>query len=748
MTTFEKVILWTIKIGLLAITFLPLYISTNMLFPFITGKNFFFRIIVEFIFALWVGLAIARPEFRPKLTSLFKAVTIFILVLFLADLFSPNPYRSFFSNYERMEGFMMLFHLYLYFLLLVSVLKERKDWLLFLHFTIGVSLVVGFVGLMQKLGLRVSFQGGYRVDSTIGNPAYLAAYLVFHAWFLVMLARAFWQKIWLRMFYLAALVFELLIIYFTATRGALLALFFGAVMLLVMSIVYWQKLFPLAVGYRKFAVGVLGVLIVLPVLFWQVRNATWLPTNSAFSRLASISLQDRTTQSRFSIWQMSFKGAMERPILGWGQENYYLVFQKYFDPKLYASEPWFDRSHNIVFDWLIHAGFLGLLSFFSIIVLAMTGLIRGIRSAGVFMWESTLLLIIFSTYLFQNIFVFDNLNTYLLFFASLAYAEFLIPRARGESVVKELATHVISRPPAFAYAISGGFLLLVIFFGYSLHLQPMRASNALIRGLMLQQAKAPPAQMQAAFQEAIAYNTFGTTEAREQLANVARSIIGNTQYSEEERKQFVTFAVEELKKELVRPAKDVKHLIFLASVLDRAVSFDPNYILEAENLVKEAIAISPRKQILYFELGQIYMIQGKTDQALEALTSAFELESSYPQAAVNLALVAQATKHPEIIEKVKSHINVEALDEDGLTRIGTVYQQTQDFVFAKNVFARLIQVAPGNPRYQAVAAALFATVGEFDNAMKAADAAAKLDAAYASDAALFIQQIKDQLNAR
>ena len=105
MQRMEKIALWIVKIGLWLIRLLPLYISSGMLFPFITGKNFTFRVIVEIIFAFWVFLAALKTEYRPRLTPLFKTVTIFTAIVFLADLFSPNPFRAFFSNYERMEGF-------------------------------------------------------------------------------------------------------------------------------------------------------------------------------------------------------------------------------------------------------------------------------------------------------------------------------------------------------------------------------------------------------------------------------------------------------------------------------------------------------------------------------------------------------------------------------------------------------------------------------------------------------------------
>src|SRR3989338_3746409 len=188
----ERVVVWSIKIGLWVIPFLPLYVSGGMLFPFITGKNFAFRILVEVLFVAWVGLIAAWPQYRPKLTSLVKLITVFVAVLFFADLFGVNPSRSFFSNYERMEGFMMIFHLYLYFLMLVSVFRAR-DWIIFFHATLLASLAVSYIGLMQKLGYRVSIQGGFRVDSTIGNPTYLAAYLLFHVWLLLLLMYRFWK---------------------------------------------------------------------------------------------------------------------------------------------------------------------------------------------------------------------------------------------------------------------------------------------------------------------------------------------------------------------------------------------------------------------------------------------------------------------------------------------------------------------------------------------------------------------------
>ena len=237
MKKLENVFAWIVKIGFFVIPFLPLYISTSMLFPFITGKNFAFRIITEAVFVFWVWLAMVHPQYRPKLTFLFKAVTVFVGLVFLADIFGPNVYRSLFSNYERMEGFMMLGHLYLYYVMLVSVFRKR-DWMIFFHSTLVASLLVSYVGLRQKMGLQVSMQGGFRVDSTIGNPTYLAAYLLFHLCILLILMHAFRKKWWAVLLYAAAFLFELMIVYFTATRGAVIGLVVAGIALA--ATVVWQ----------------------------------------------------------------------------------------------------------------------------------------------------------------------------------------------------------------------------------------------------------------------------------------------------------------------------------------------------------------------------------------------------------------------------------------------------------------------------------------------------------------------------
>lgn len=105
MQNIKNILYYSVLAGIFIIPFIAFLVPTNMFFPFISGKGFTFRIIVEIIFGLYVLLALYEPEYRPKDSWITRAVVSFTLVAFVADIFGQNPYKSLWSNYERMECF-------------------------------------------------------------------------------------------------------------------------------------------------------------------------------------------------------------------------------------------------------------------------------------------------------------------------------------------------------------------------------------------------------------------------------------------------------------------------------------------------------------------------------------------------------------------------------------------------------------------------------------------------------------------
>ena len=194
--TMKSIARWTALVPLFIIPFIPLYIADGMYFPFITGKAFAFRLLVEVALAGYVLLALMDVRYRPKFSwtlVLYGALTIWIG---FANFFAENVHKAFWSNFERMDGFVALVHVFLFFLVLGSILTVDKLWRKWWLFFLSSAALVCAYGLFQLAGMADIHQGGARVDATMGNAAYLAVYL------LLVTAIALWQAFesngWLR----------------------------------------------------------------------------------------------------------------------------------------------------------------------------------------------------------------------------------------------------------------------------------------------------------------------------------------------------------------------------------------------------------------------------------------------------------------------------------------------------------------------------------------------------------------------
>jgi hypothetical protein len=97
---FEKfskyALLFLASISLLA----TLWVSKELLFPYITSKAFYFRIVLEIGLFFYVYLVLVRKELRPNLKN---PLNIFILVFFSYQFFICNFWCE--CNAEHMGKF-------------------------------------------------------------------------------------------------------------------------------------------------------------------------------------------------------------------------------------------------------------------------------------------------------------------------------------------------------------------------------------------------------------------------------------------------------------------------------------------------------------------------------------------------------------------------------------------------------------------------------------------------------------------
>ncbi|MBI2453954.1 MAG: O-antigen ligase family protein [Parcubacteria group bacterium] len=726
---------WVIKIGLLLVPILHLIVTKSLYFPFITGRNFIFRIIIEILFVFWIWLILTDPKYRPKASLIIYAVTAFILILFLSTIFSLSPVRSFWSNFERMEGFWGHWHYFIYFLMLASVFKEKTDWSRFFGTSLVASVLMSFYSLLQLAGRLDVHQGDDRIDGTMGNATYLAIYLVFHIFLaLFFLFKA--KNIWLRAGLALLILFELFIVYKTATRGAMLGFLAGMMVLGAVSSLRSSGL------VRKLSLAVLAVAVVIPILFVFVKDSSFVKNSDVLTRFAGISFEETTTQSRFIIWSIAYQAWQERPVLGWGPENFVYLFSKYYDARLWKQEPWFDRAHNVFFDWLTATGIVGLAAYLSIFAALFIILFKLLKQK-----HPPTLIAVFSgllvAYFINNIFVFDNFTSYIIFFAVAAYLHWYWTSARGAVVISNSAPNEIKPVPLVPKSIITGFVfLLVLFSVYSFNVKPILASQSIIEALGLLTYSRDGSRVRdislgiKALADGVKLNTFGTAEIREQLAQYSERVNQDPATPDDDKEKISKFALEQMKLQEEIFPYDVRAKAFLSTLYGTAGDH-ANAILTAQ----EGLAVSSQRQQFYFILAESYFRAGEEGLALDTARQAYELAPDYPDAIHNYAMLAIFSGRPELGEGLlKKHFGSEIVPE---LKYVNAYAAIGDFKKLILVWEKIVAQNPANLQYRVGLASAYARLGQNQKAIAELEKAIEFTPQFKAQGEAFIKQIQE-----
>jgi len=408
--------------------FAVIIVTSGTLFPFIVGKYTFFRACVALatiFFSLGIIFQDQKEEMVRRMKEIIKnplviGVGAFVTTFVLAGFFGVNPSASFWSNFERGEGGLQILNLGVFFFLSTVLFKDWRAWRKFFLFFITASALVMLYGIGAGLGMNgfvgQHFSTGLRFAGSLGNPAYIGTYMLFTAAFALICAfRAVTKEEKKWFFFVAGLsVFSS---WLSQTRGAFLGLSAAVIVSLLFIAYSNQKI-------KKYVLLTLGALVIVSSLLVSQRNNPSFQKIPGF-RVFTISLQEGTAQTRLWTWNSALKGAKERPIFGWGPENFSMVFDKYFDHRHYSmktgGETWFDRAHSLYIDSLVETGFVGFLGLIAMIGAFFVVWKYSATVKGILLEERAVLLGLMIMYLVQGIVLFDILPTYIALFSFLAY---------------------------------------------------------------------------------------------------------------------------------------------------------------------------------------------------------------------------------------------------------------------------------------------------------------------------------------
>jgi O-antigen ligase len=752
----EVLHLWGIKFTVFLIPLVPLYISPSMLFPYITGKNFAFRILVEFAAALWLGLIAVSKEYRLRNSIMALSVLFFTFIVGLADLFGVNPYNSLWSNYERMEGYITILHLALFFMIIKSIFKTKKDWMIFFGIYLTVSMFVSLFAFIEPFSIKQTsdyiVEYGTRRSSTIGNPPFLASYLLFSV-FIGLILIHITQKTYLKLFFLLPVILNSIVIYLTASRGAILAAFIGAIIIGV-SLLFKKLRNSDEFRFNKVLPYIFGLLIILSIIVLAYQNAGLMKDDGTISRFMMMSLDDPSIKTRLYAWRMVWNGFKENPVLGWGQENFFGLYTVNPIP-LVGMYVWVDRAHNIVLDWLINAGALGLFSYLSILGSAFYILRDNLRKEIISRNRAIIIVTAIIVYFIQNLFTFDTINSYIVFFALLAYIDNI--ETIKKASFNNLEDNIVSKKSKIVSAIVTLFALLVIAsISYVINYIPVKQLQLFTHINRSLSKYNSFSTMLDDFNKALTYRSFGDNYIREGMQSVSSQIIDHQFYNKEGALKLIQRTVEELEKGLATNRHNLNYILNAVYFFRLLAIYEPSYISAAETLIEESMRINPQYQRLERAKVDVLIIKKDFERAFDSMKRIAELEPGNASAQHKLALTAILTSREKVInealEKVKK-IRIArnkriSAGKEPLFSVKQLYQLAQAYIEVKNYnkalqyYREIITILPDDKKirsfkvkdkltiqagYHLEMAKIYIILADNENAIKEAEKAAELD---------------------
>ncbi len=705
------------------VPFIPFLTPGFLFFPFITGKAFVFRVLVELMVGAWAILALRKPEYRPKKSWIIILASVFVGIIALADISGVNPLKSVWSNFERMEGLVLMVHL-LGFLFVTSSVLTEKIWHRFFNVSIIASIFMSFYGFIQMSDKLVDkfqiYGGGDRIEATFGNSAYLAVYMLIHIFLTLFLLFRQKNQPLLQWFYGFVIALQTIILYNTATRGALLGLVGGLIVSSLFVIIFERE----NLAFRKICIGSFAGFVILIGLFIGLKESNFVQNSSVLKRFASISLQESTTKSRFMVWNMAWQGFKEKPVLGWGQENFNYVFNKHYNPEMYNQEQWFDRTHNVFFDWLIAGGLLGLLGYLSLFGALIYYLVRD-KNNKFSVTEKAIFIGMLTAYFIHNFFVFDHLISYILFFSFLGYIHSLNVDEEESSQVVDENVNRIAIPV---------LIVLTIFSLYFFNAKGILASTNLINAI--NPNKSTVEEMLVHFKTALAYN-YSKQEVNEQLIQFAVKLnspkIENVDPAF--KKEVAKFAIEEALKMIEKDPNNARTEFILGASSAGLGEFD----LALAHL-KRASELSPSKESILVVIGNVYLNIGDMENSLIYLKRAYELGPEFENLKAFYAMTAIYDRDYKLVEEI---LGSEVIDDE---KILSAYLGTKRYDKAIEILELRVKNKPNDPQALLSLGAVYLDAGYKTKSIQIIKNVIEMDPNFRERGEYYINQIIQGLN--
>lgn len=731
----SNILIKFLRIGTLAApVLLPYIVIPWVLFPFMFGKVLFLYFFVCLLFVPYVALCVHSLEFRERVRTvchltLTRVLFVLLIVDCITSLFGVDFDRSFFGDEERGTSLLFSLMLFIWYFMTTSVWHMKDDGRTFVRWIAGSGIGIVAIALLRYFGITIfGVDTGFRISGTIANAIFFAGAMV---WYLFFALGAYSFAINKKEKYVwasAALLFFLALL-MAQTRGAYLGFAVGAFFGILLFTILRKG------TIRKYAMGVIFGMIIAVIFFIMLRtsfqNSPWSPLR----RIANISLNESTLVTRFAAWKSGFEAFKERPMVGWGQENFSSAFDKHYNPKLLNAgyaETRFDRAHNAFIDRLVMGGIAGFFAFFIVWVAAFS-MVWQLRNTNQLFTVTGISVII--AHLLHLFFAFDTPSTLIL-----VYAFFVLLGNQKSEIRNQYLTHSRIGTLWLLGIIPVAALVYILVYA------PLSANEALLRATVISldvsREKAIPF-----YERAVAMRTIFPEEFRvEYTKNIVRWIAGEHPVSDVARSAVRRSDVL-LQENISRHPLYSYYPYLLGTLYKEATYLDESYKEKALAQFSHALLLSPCRQQYYFAKAEVYNSKRDFTRALEAYEQAFncapEVWLSQWYKGVTLFVLGKKEEAEKLLVKLAEEKKIPA-SEDEQRLMAHTLDELGRYDLSIEYYLNLVERDVYNADRWAQLATVFAKLKEYGNAMAAATQAAKLDPTFNAEAQRFIATLPQE----
>lgn len=635
----------------------PLLVSVKSFYIFTTLKYVFLSFTGSLVF-LGIGLYLLSYEIRldRKVKWILGLATGFLVWLFISSLFGISFQSSLWSNFTRHTGFLTYFFAWIF--LVASLLVFNKDNLL-----LPLKAVM-FGGFIASLSVYLSpalfdinwyFLKNSNNAGTFGNTTYAGIFLIFSVFFALIIFFKEKSRKWVWLLGVFLMVLSPIFLntknifsgHFGSplslvgdSRAGLISLVLG---LIFSAILYFyfsdRKVFSVLSKIALVAIFLTTIFILAGVLFNGSKLHHFVVAKGQGARLV--------------YWDIATRAIGERPVIGYGLENFGGIHKKYFDPVLlspnYPRELWTDKPHNVFLEMAFSAGVPGLAIYLFLIGFIFLGLIKKAQASDKEgRITASLFFGLLISYLAQLFFAFDTVSSIPVFFVTIA----LVSIFSFEEITHE-DTRVLNKPIKVAATLAFLVLspLMIYFFSFkvgqkSSQIKEIHAMNIEKRLSLFEKIMniSPTGRLEneAQYIEIVinGYKENWSTYGGEVRGKVKRNVEFLLQYAAKRSDEY---------------PEDFRWA--LVSVMASNTLYDISKEKQADLLDiskkygSRTISNSPFVYLGYLALAETFMLEGKLDQSERFVQMAVKVNPEAREFYDVLIYLAKLKKDPKLVEQ-------------------------------------------------------------------------------------------------